>query len=78
MYAGLPNSSDDKSDIKGLRKEVKEKDAQIAQLQSDLANEKDNAKLQVEAAVQKVRAETAKAATEAFERGCQFAKELMK
>ena len=43
LYAGLPNSSDDKAELKGLRK-------QVTQLQSDLANEKASATLQVEAA----------------------------
>ena len=46
-------------------------------MQARLANEKKNVALEVTAAVEKVKAEMAVAATEAFTRGAAFAKDLM-
>ena len=76
--AGPPTTSEDKAELKELRKQLKEKDAEIARGQSELANEKVNVALHVSAAVEKVKAEMAIAATEAFQRGAAFAKDLMK
>ena len=63
--------------MKDARKQLKEKETEVARLQAELDNVKRNVTLEVAAAVEKVKAEMAIAANEAFQRGAAFAKELM-
>ena len=78
LAAGLPTSQDDKDEIKQMRKELKEAKDEISRLQGELKTKDALMKSEVEKAKAQAEAENQKAVQAAFERGCEFAKSMLK